>query len=256
MSTLPPPPFASVPPPPPCPPAVLDALSDRGAAPGPHIERLELEGGIYWIKRPERPGLRMRIQKGDPIRAFETDRQALHRLGAAGAPVPPILAEGPDWYAMPDCGGSIGLLQRVSPDAAERAEAVRLAGRALGRLHRLGFSHGRPSTKDMCLRDGVVTLIDFERFRDGLNTPRGQARDLVVFAFNVLANAAGDGPEIAAALQGYRETGPLETWPLARAWCRRMVWVDWLTKPVQMRPGRKGREFKLIPRTLALFRDA
>lgn len=241
-----------------CPPDLVTELTARAEAAGqraPRIERLTLAGRDFWVKRVERPGLRMRLQKGDPRRGFEAERRALHRLRAAGAPVPPICAEGPTFFVTPDCGGIVAMVQRTNPDPAARSAALRAAGQALGRLHALGFSHGRPSPKDMCLKDGVVTLVDFENHRTRLDSPKGQARDLVVFVFNTLTNALEDGPEVHDALTGYSETAPPDIWPLAQAWCRRMAWADWLTRPIQRLPEGRAREFKAIPRTLALFRD-
>jgi tRNA A-37 threonylcarbamoyl transferase component Bud32 len=236
---------------------MIDALQARvrGLDPaGPHIRRIEVGGQAFWVKRAERPTLRMRVQKGSPARAFAAERQALRELNAAGAPVPPLCLEGADFVVVPDCGVVVATVLRSDPDPLVRAAALFEAGRALGRLHGLGFSHGRPSPKDMCLMDGTVTLIDFERYRTRLNRPRGHARDLVVFAFNVLVNALDDGPEVADALAGYRETAPDTIWPLAQAMARRMAWADWLTRPVQRLEGR-AREFKAIPRTRALFLD-
>ena len=104
------------------------------------------------------------------------------------------------------------------------------------------------------MQDGRVTLVDFENFRPRLNTPEGHARDLVVFVFNVLVNAPDDAPEVRDALAGHGETAPPEIWPLARAWCRRMAWAGWLTWPVRRLSGTgRAREFKAVPRTLALF---
>ncbi|MCB1364565.1 MAG: hypothetical protein KDK02_10605 [Rhodobacteraceae bacterium] len=240
-----------------CPPELIAELAAHARAAGadaPRIERLDLAGRVFWVKRVERPGLRMRLQKGEPRRAFEAERQALRVLYAAGAPVPPVCAEGPDFFVTPDCGRIVAMIQRLSGDRAERAAALREAGRALGRLHALGFSHGRPSPKDMCMQDGRVTLVDFENFRPRLNTPEGHARDLVVFVFNVLVNAPDDAPEVRDALAGHGETAPPEIWPLARAWCRRMAWAGWLTWPVRRLSGTgRAREFKAVPRTLALF---
>ena len=241
-----------------CPPDLTDALEARVREldpQGPHIRRIEVGGRAFWVKRAERPGLRMRLQKGSPARAFAAERQALHELNAAGAPVPPVCLEGADFVVVPDCGSIVAAVQRGEPDPGVRAAVLREAGRTLGRLHALGFSHGRPSPKDMCLAGGTVTLIDFERYRTRLNRPSGHARDLVVFAFNVLVNALDDGPEVADALAGYRETAPGEIWPLAQALARRLAWVDWLTRPVQRLEGR-AREFKAIPRTRDLFRES
>lgn len=234
--------------------AQLRAQVEAAPPDRPRIERIDLGGRSFWIKRVERPSWRMRLQKGNPRKGFEAERLALHDLGAAGAPVPPIWLEGRDYLVVPDCGRAVAAVLRHDPDPAARAAALRAAGRALGRLHALGFSHGRPSPKDMCLTGGAVTLIDFERYRRRLNTPDGHARDLVVFAFNTLVNALDDGPEVHDALAGHAETAPPGIWPLAQTWCRRMAWAKWLSRAAELRPEDRAREIRAIPRTLELFR--
>jgi len=89
-------------------PAELAALAEgaRGAAPA-RVWRIEAAGQAFWVKTEERPSLRMRLQMGDPRRAFAAERQAMKALAAAGLPVPAILAEGEDFFVTPDCGPSL-----------------------------------------------------------------------------------------------------------------------------------------------------
>ncbi len=41
------------------------------------VGRLEQAGKLYWVKKEEKLGLRMRLQKGNPHRAFEADRTGI-----------------------------------------------------------------------------------------------------------------------------------------------------------------------------------
>lgn len=240
--------------------SVQDALRQlaeaRGAAGAPRIERVELDGKVYWIKRPEVLNWRYRLQKGDPRAAFERERRAFHEMNAANAPVPRLQAEGPDFLVLPDCGTDLRRRFRVEEDSGKRTALLCDAARALGRFHTLGFTHGRPSPKDMCLTDEGIQMLDFERYREENNTPRGHARDLVVFAFNVIAHSPRAKPGLPEAMQAYRETAPSGTWELAQDWLGRLRWASWLAIPGQWRRGKNGKEFKAVPQLFELFRDA
>ncbi|WP_197917745.1 hypothetical protein [Thiosulfatihalobacter marinus] len=239
------------------PPSVEEELrmlaESHGRGPAPRIERIEIGSRAFWIKRPERLNWRFRLQKGNPRAAFERERIALREMNAARAPVPDLCAEGADYIVLPDCGTDLRHLLHFEDDTMRRRALLLDAAGTLGRFHALGFSHGRPSPKDMCLSENGFVLLDFERYRHRNNTLRGHARDLVVFAFNVLAHSPNATEALPDALAAYRERAPAGTWELAQQWCGRMRWAEWVTKPVQWRRGKHGREFKAIPHLFDLF---
>ncbi|MEP2531572.1 hypothetical protein [Shimia sp.] len=225
----------------------------HAAGTAPRIERVEVGEHVYWIKRPERLNWRFRIQKGDPRAAFERERLAFHEMNAAHAPVPVLCVEGDDYLVLPDSGMDLRTLLQFESSATVRRDVLLKAGRALGQFHSLGFSHGRPSPKDMCLSGDEILLLDFERYKRANNTPKGHARDLVVFAFNVTAHSPIMYDDMPDVLDVYRQEAPDGTWELAQVWCRRVRWAEGLTKPAQWRKGNRGREFKAIPRLFDLF---
>ncbi len=237
--------------------SLADELSmlaeSKAAESAPRIERVEAGGRVFWIKRPERLNWRFRLQKGNPRDSFERERTALREMNATGAPVPDLCAEGADYIVLPDCGSDLRHLLHFEEDSMRRRALLLDAAGTLGRFHALGFSHGRPSPKDMCLSENGFVLLDFERYRHRNNTLRGHARDLVVFAFNVLAHSPNTTEALPDALAAYREHAPAGTWELAQQWCSRMRWAEWVTKPVQWRRGKHGREFKAIPSLFDLF---
>ena len=179
----------------------------------------------------------------------------MHRLAGVHAYIPRIVAEGSDFFVLPDYGPSLQSILRAGngESAAEKARAFADGATALADLHAHGLSHGRPSLKDICWRDGQATLIDFENHRDVLNSPYGQARDVISFFFNGLYVAGKPVPELETARDVYRARDVNGVWQSAQKLVRRMRWVDWLTKPIQMRRPGKAREFKTIPLTLAWF---
>ena len=232
-------------------------LLERAARTTGRIERLEHQGQFVWVKREEKLSLRMRLQKGPGASAFERERAALHRLEDLGAATPPILAEGPDFFVTPDSGVSLEIMVRKDIGAdGERRAAFTEAARALAALHTNGLSHGHPRLKDICWKDGRITFIDFERFSDRLNNPADHARDVATFVFSAIAEAGRPTPELDLARAAYRSADPDGIWEGARDLVRRLRFLDWLTRPLQLRRAGKAREFKPIPLTLRYFDGA
>lgn len=238
--------------PPPAPNAALTArIKAHAAATDRRISRLEHDGQTIWVKKREHLTLRLRLQKGNANTAFSAERDALHQLQAAGVPVPKIIAEGPDYFATADSGPS--LKQLLIGPATDQTEAYLEAGKQLALMHQKQLSHGRPSLKDICWKDGRITFLDFERFHHKRNTPKGHMQDLVIMVFSAYAITESDCPEIDALIKGYRENDPENSWQAAVLWCANKGWIDVITKPIQWRSKGKALEFKAIPLTLNAF---
>jgi len=234
--------------------ALMARIAAQAAATDQRVSRLEHNDQIIWIKKQEKLSLRMRLQKGNARAAFLAERDAMQRLKNAGVPVPAVLAEGDDYFATADSGVHLKyLLQSQTGKLAERLEAFAAAGKQLALMHKLHLSHGRPSIKDICWKDGRITFLDFERFHEKRNTPKGHMQDLVMMVFSAYAVTGGQAPEIDSMIKSYREHDPAHIWERAVHWCHKMRWVDFATKPIQWRKGRKAREFKAIPLTLRAF---
>jgi hypothetical protein len=229
--------------------ARAQALQAAGVA---RIARLEARGQFYWVKCEERLTLRMRLQKGDPRRAFAAERAAIARLHGEGLPVPPVVAEGPGYFVTPDCGPSLRhLLADPAVPPETRLRAFRAAAKGLAEFHARGLSHGRPSIKDICWDGRRVSFLDLERFADRRNTTAGHVQDLVILLFSAFAVTGRPCPETAALAEAYRAADPGGVWAGAVRLCRRLAWVDPLTRPVQRLRG--AREVRAIPLTLAAF---
>ena len=165
-----------------------------------------------------------------------------------------VVSEGPDYFAITDSGPTLKqLLQGLHGPSIAHLAAYKAAGKQLALLHKQRLSHGRPSVKDICWQDGRITFLDFERFHDKRNTPKGHMQDLVMMVFSAYAVMGRDCPEIDALITGYRGHDPAEIWQAGTKWCAKMGWVDMLTKPVQWRGEGKALEFKAIPLTLRAF---
>ncbi len=216
------------------------ALAEALAEPPQRVRAVRAGGRAVWLKQAERLSLRWRIQKGDGARAFTADREGLRQLGAAGLPVAPILAEGPDWFATPHLGNTLRSLLRDPAQAGPaRIAAFEQAGKALAGFHRAGFRHGRPSIKDVCWDGRRAVFIDLERYAERRNTTTGFALDAAIFAHSILATTTGERPpEFDAAIATYRAHAPEGVWQAATRRMRRLAWLRPLVGAARrLRPG-------------------
>lgn len=235
-------------------PALIAQIKAHVAASDRRVSRLTHDGQTIWVKQLEKLSLRMRLQKGNPQTAFVAERDALLRLQAAGVPVPAIVAQGPDYFAITDSGPSLKqLMQGADGPSTNHLDAYLAAGKQLALMHKQKLSHGRPSIKDICWKGGRITFLDFERFHEKRNTPKGHMQDLVMMVFSAYAISQRDCPEIDALIKGYRDHDPANIWQAAARWCSKMRWLDILTKPIQWRGPGLALEFKAIPLTFSAF---
>lgn len=223
-----------------------EALAESAA----RVQRIQVSGQFYWVKREERLTMRMRLQKGNPHHAFEAEKTAIHALSSIKAPVPPVVAEGPDYFVTPDCGPSLKLLLR-DPTAHDRVEAFYAAGEGLAGFHHKRISHGRPSIKDISWDGKRATFLDFERYARKRNCFAGHVQDVVILIFSAFAETGRTTPETNALIESYRSCDSAGIWEGAERFCRRLRWVDPLTKPIQK--FKKSGEFSAIPLTLSAF---
>jgi tRNA A-37 threonylcarbamoyl transferase component Bud32 len=214
------------------------------------------DGRRFWLKRIERLTGVLRVQKGDPARAFAAEREGLHALANAGLPVAEIAAEGPDWLLMPDAGP---VLPEVIADP-KRAEAEKLAafaraGRALGLLHWAGLVHGRPAVRDICWDGTEARFIDLERFRQGARGGLRQAADIVMFAQTAYTQWPDDARWLDAALDAYTVNAPEGAMDRVRRLARGLAPLGWLAAGlVRLKP--ESRELRAVGPTLARLRRA
>lgn len=221
------------------------------------VRRLDLpDGRLFWLKRVERLTGVMRVQKGDPTRAFEAERAGLHALADAGLPVAELTAEGPDWMLMPDAGPVLSdVVADPRRDEAGKLAAFAAAGRSLGRLHWAGLVHGRPAVRDICWDGTEARFIDLERFRPGAHGGVRQAADVVMFAQTAFTQWPEDPRWLEAALEAYATNAPEGAVDRVRRlaiWLSSLGWVAALA--ARLKP--ESRELRAVGLTLARLRRA
>lgn len=248
-------------PPEPLPPdPFADELSRtvRNALDGPaeRIRPLTLpDGRRFWLKRVEKMGLFLRLQKGDPERQFRAEREGLRAMAEEGMPVPDVAMEGPDFMVLADLGTS--LMALVSDPAfaeADRLAAFRATGKALAHLHWAGLAHGRPAVRDICWDGRQASFIDLENFSRKRRGGFWQARDIVVFVHSADVQWPGDGRWVDAALAAYAAQAPDGAVARTARLARQLAPLGWLARAaLRLKP--KSRNLCAIPLTLARLRD-
>jgi tRNA A-37 threonylcarbamoyl transferase component Bud32 len=231
---------------------VKAALAD----PPSRVRRVDLpDGRRFWLKRVERLSGRLRLQKGDPERAFAAERAGLRALAEAGLPVAGVAAEGPGWMLMPDAGP---VLPEVVADPArseaEKLQALAQAGRALGLLHWAGMVHGRPAVRDICWDGREARFIDLERFRPARRGGLWQAADVVMFAQTAFTRWPEHGRWLEAALAAYAVNAPDGAMARVRrlaGWLRPLGWLA--AGLTRLKP--QSRELRAVGLTLGHLRQ-
>jgi tRNA A-37 threonylcarbamoyl transferase component Bud32 len=232
-----------------------EALARALTEPPQRVRALVLpDGRRFWLKRVEQLSGRLRLQKGDPARAFAAEREGLRVLAAAGLPVAGVVAEGDGWVLMPDAGP---VLPEVVGDPgrgeAEKLRAFAEAGRALGRLHWAGMAHGRPAVRDVCWDGAEARFIDLERFRRAKRAGVWQAADVVMFAQTAFTLWPEDARWLEAALGAYALSAPEGAMASVRRLVRWLGPVGWVAAGLAvLRPG--SRELRAVGLTLRRLR--
>ena len=223
------------------PPEVAKGLRTAAEADGPRVQRIVLGGQTYWIKRPEVLSLRMRLQKGDPARAFAAEVAAHQEYEARGLPVAPVVLTSERYLVTRDCGAHLKALARAgSPDFPE---ALAAGARALARVHNEGLSHGRPSLKDICWQDGRIAFLDLERAgREGAG---GRSMDVLILIFSTAVETRNDTAAMRIARDAYIAADGQKVWAAAQTRARRYRALGWVLKPV-VALLRGNREFEAI----------
>lgn len=243
--------------------STLIAAVERELAAAPHrrIHVLLHEGQRYVVKRlAERPRrwlqvffMRWLVKKitGQPLplrtlslsdsaNSMDYEARRLIAMAAAGVAVPRVLHHCNDYLLIDHCGDVVAeLLEHWAPD--EWRSALPHLATELGQFHAAGQWHGGAQIKNITLRDGRFTRIDFEEnFGEFLPLPVTQATDLVLFLNSVsLAGPIDDAeshqllPQLLAA---YREGNPQHS-EVDRVLQRTLPWVRRLIRIAQ--PFRK-----------------
>ncbi|MGQ0567508.1 MAG: hypothetical protein ACT4OK_20915 [Gemmobacter sp.] len=240
------------------------ATSDIPEGLGPEIERLRGSvgrvvpidlgrAGRFWLKQVEVLTPRMRLQKGNPARALDAERDALVMLAGIGMPVAEVVVSGDGYLVLPDHGRTLHQMLQGGADVSELTAAFAAAGRSLARLHRAGYAHGRPALRDICWDGQQARLIDLENFDPRRRRPWRRALDMVMLAQTWFTRMPDDESLLDVTMQAYRTHAAPADWAALQRLAARL---GRLSGPVRMLAGLRprAREVQAAGRTLDYLR--
>ncbi|MGP9791932.1 hypothetical protein [Roseinatronobacter sp. NSM] len=215
-------------------------LAQARSLPQLRVIAFEHDAKRYWVKRPEKPPLRLRLQKGNGQRAFQRELARLNAFAAKGAPVPPVLAQAPDIMVLADAGTPLTHLAY-----GETADSMQVllshAATALAQMHARALAHGRPRLRDICWDGAQIQFVDLEAGAR-LNAPRWRrARDLLVFLHSIWQNDPDISAAAPAALAAYTAADSAQIVPLARRMARHLRLVGYLATPLVRRDRKRNK---------------
>ncbi|MFD1747478.1 lipopolysaccharide kinase InaA family protein [Rhizobium helianthi] len=208
------------------------------------IERVDIQGKTYWIKRPEHHSFLWRLRKGDPLKALRREILGYRQLNALGLAAAPLVDSGADYFITANGGASIATLYHDQLDAPEeRGRALRAAAKALHDIHAAGMAHGRPNLKDMLWDGEKVHFIDFEMFGVIKNQRRAQILDLLIFGLSCFAIANSSATQTREAILTYRALDQRGIWQGAIRWLRRLQPARRAMQPL-LKSGKRLRDLR------------
>ncbi len=212
-----------------------DQVSDRllkaaRALPVQRVSKLCVDGRNYYVKMAEtHANWRWRLQKGDPLKAFEREKSLLTAFLARGAAVPKVLTQDEKRIVLADHGRP---LHRFLIEGEAAQQGLHSAGQTLAELHRKGLAHGRPSLRDLCWDGARVTFLDLEAGAKLDANTHDKARDLLLLLHSALVFETDTQRAAEVILQAYRSQGEAQVWQKARELARKLGWLEALAAPV------------------------
>lgn len=203
---------------------------------------------------PERhASLRRRIQKGDPLAAFEREIALLEAFRARGAAVPEIVARDADRVILTDQGKS---LHDLLVKGEARQEALAGAGVALADLHCRDLAHGRPSLRDICWDGKQITFLDLEAGAQLQAQTKHKARDLFLLLLSAIVVDRAAPKASMHLLETYLAECDPTVWTQTVTLARKLWWLQVLAAPFAWRDKRRGKpasEFAALAVTRSLI---
>lgn len=173
------------------------------------ISRIDWNGKPAWRKRPENVSWRFRIQKGDPVKAFQNERKTYAMLTERGLPGPVILDSSDDQIVFLHAGDTLRSILMDDATTENTANAALMtAAKALADLHQNGIAHGRPAPRDICIDGDKVIFLDWELYAPKRNNENGFARDFIVFVFFSVVCFGGVPAAMPEVMQVYLRSAP------------------------------------------------
>ena len=134
----------------------------------------EYKGEMYWLKQKEPPSLIKQLLMRNTSKNLIKEKTVLKKLTKQGIPVPDVIDFGENYLVLSDVGDAvINIIEKRHKYYSNNHPKFHIKGNplkekiltkastALAKLHKMGYAHGRPSIKDICLKNNKIYFIDF-----------------------------------------------------------------------------------------------
>jgi tRNA A-37 threonylcarbamoyl transferase component Bud32 len=124
--------------------------------------------------------------------SLKQEAARIRLLASHDIAVPRVLVETEEFFITSDVGKQLHHYLHQLSDPEQKQHLLQQAVQALNRLHQANLCHGRPSLRDMTVKENTIFFIDLEENPLAvMSLAQAQARDCWLF-FNSVANHCTD----------------------------------------------------------------
>lgn len=201
----------------------------------------EYKGEMYWLKQKEPPSLIKQLLMRNTSKNLIKEKTVLKKLTKQGIPVPNVIDFGENYLVLSDVGDAvINIIEKRHKYYSNNHPKFHIKGNplkekiltkastALAKLHKMGYAHGRPSIKDICLKNNKIYFIDFEENQLGKNINKQQTRDLLIFIHSLYRFFGIKDESIKKIIKTYQQNGGSKVWTRANKKMQTWIWLRYL----------------------------
>ena len=187
------------------------------------------EGKRYWLKQTESSSIVKYLLMMDSSANLKKEKLVLKKFTQLKIPVPTVVDSGESYLVLSDVGDNIlYLLENKNLTHSEKLKVLIKTSTALAKLHEKGYSHGRPSIKDICLKNNKIYFIDFEENQLGKNINQQQIRDLLIFIHSLYRFFGINNESIKKIIKAYKQNGGDKVWARTKKKMQTWIWLRYL----------------------------
>jgi len=205
------------------------------------ICNFKYEGQKCWLKQKESPSFIKRISIRNATKSLLKEKRIIKKLSKNGVPVPDIINFGEDYLILSDVGDAIiNIIESrhvfysnnhpkfYANGKPLKEKILTKASIALAKFHKMGYAHGRPSIKDICLKNNKIYFIDFEENQYGKNINKQQTRDLLIFIHSLYRFFGIKDESIKKIIKAYQQKGGDKVWNKTNKKMQTWIWLRYL----------------------------
>ena len=186
-------------------------------------------GERYWLKQTESSSIIKFLLMKDSSTNLNKEKLVLQKFIKLKIPVPNVVDSGNDYLVLSDVGDNIlCLLENKKLDHSEKQKILIKTSTALAKLHEKLCSHGRPSIKDICLKNNKIYFIDFEEFQLSKNIKKQQMRDLLIFIHSLYRFFGINNESIKKIIKAYQQNGGEKVWVMTNKKIQTWLWLRYI----------------------------